>query len=108
MTNAEEFFKELTGQIESVKPGKMFGALCMKTPNGKSAAMIWRDHLVVKLNGNTLNEALNLSGAKIFEPMEGRAMKEWAQIPFIHKDRWKEYTLLSIRSVKDLPNKSKK
>jgi hypothetical protein len=107
MTNAEEFFKELTGQIESVKPGKMFGALCMKTPNGKSAAMIWKDHLVVKLKGNFLNEALNLSGAKIFEPMEGRQMKEWVQIPFVHKDRWKEYTLLSIKSVKDLPKKSR-
>ena len=107
MTNAEEFFKELTGQIESVKPGKMFGSLCMKTPNGKSAAMIWKDHLVVKLKGDLLNEALNLSGAKIFEPMEGRPMKEWVQIPFMHKDRWKEYTLLSIKSVKDLHNKSK-
>lgn len=108
MTNAELFFKELTGQIDSVMPGKMFGALCMKTRNGKSAAMIWRDHLVVKLTGNFLNEALNLSGAKIFEPMEGRPMKEWVQIPFVHKDRWKEYTLLSIKSVIDLPNKSTK
>ena len=107
MTNAEVFFKELSEQIESVKPGKMFGALCMKTPNGKSAAMIWKDHLVVKLKGDLLNEALNLSGAKIFEPMDGRPMKEWVQIPFMHKDRWKEYTLLSINSVKDLPKKSK-
>jgi hypothetical protein len=107
MTNAEEFFKELTGQIESVKPGKMFGALCMKTPNGKSAAMIWKDQLVVKLKGNFLDEALSLTGAKIFEPMEGRQMKEWVQIPFMHKDRWKEYTLLSIKSVKDLPKKSR-
>lgn len=107
MTDAEMFFKELTGQIEGVKSGKMFGALCMKTSNGKSAAMIWRDQLVVKLNAKTLNEALKLRGAKIFEPMEGRPMKEWVQIPFIHKDRWKEYTLLSIKSVKDLPKKSR-
>jgi hypothetical protein len=107
MTDAEMFFKELTGQIESVKPGKMFGALCMKTPNGKSAAMIWKDHLVVKLKGNLLNEALNLSGAKTFEPMEGRPMKEWVQIPFMHKNKWKEYTLLSIKSVNDHPEKSK-
>jgi hypothetical protein len=107
MTNVEVFFKELTGQIESIKPGKMFGALCMKTPNGKSAAMIWKDQLVVKLKGNFLDEALSLTGAKIFEPMEGRQMKEWVQIPFMHKDRWKEYTLLSIKSVKDLPKKSR-
>jgi hypothetical protein len=105
MTNAERYFKELTEQIESVKPGKMFGSLCMKTPNGKSAAMLWRDHLVVKLGGNFMIEALNLNGAKIFEPMAGRPMKDWVQIPFAHKDRWKEYTLLSIKSVKDLPKK---
>lgn len=107
MTNAELFFNELTVQIENVKPGKMFGSLCMKTPNGKSAAMIWKDHLVVKLNGAYLNEALNLGGAKIFEPMEGRPMKEWVQIPFIHKDRWKEYIHLSVKSVIDLPKKSR-
>ena len=107
MTDAEMFFKALTEQIENVKPGKMFGSLCIKTPNGKSAAMIWKDHLVVKLKGNFLNEALNLSGAKIFEPMEGRPMKEWVQIPFIHKDRWKEYTKLSINAVKNLPKKTR-
>jgi hypothetical protein len=107
MTIAEVFFKELTGQIENIKPGKMFGALCMKTANGKSAAMIWKDHLVVKLKGNFLDEALNLKGAKIFEPMESRPMKEWVQIPFVHKERWREFTLLSIKSVKDIPKKSR-
>jgi hypothetical protein len=60
-----------------------------------------------KTKGNLLGEALNLNGAKIFEPMVGRPMKEWVQIPFVHKDRWKEYTLLSIKSVKDLPKKSR-
>jgi hypothetical protein len=37
MTKAEEFFIRLTSEIPNVKEGKMFGALCMKTPNGKSA-----------------------------------------------------------------------
>jgi len=102
MTNAEVFFKELSEQIESVKPGKMFGALCMKTPNGKSAAMIWKDHLVVKLKGDLLNEALNLSGAKIFEPMDGRPMKEWVQIPYDYKDKWKEFAAIAASVVKEL------
>jgi len=107
MTNAETFFKDLSEKIKDVKPGKMFGSLCIKTPNGKSAAMIWKDHLVVKLDGNPMQEALNLRGSQRFQPMEGHLMKEWVQIPFIHKDRWKEFILLSIKSVSSLPQKSK-
>jgi hypothetical protein len=69
MTKAEEYFNELTIQIPNVKPGKMFGALCMKTPNGKSSAMFWKDNIVVKLQGDLLTEALSLDGAQPFEPM---------------------------------------
>jgi hypothetical protein len=41
MSKAEQFFIELTYEIPDAKPGKMFGALCMKMPNGKAAAMFW-------------------------------------------------------------------
>ena len=43
----------------------------MKTPNGKSAAMFWKNNIVVKLNGNNLQEALSLDGTQAFEPMKG-------------------------------------
>lgn len=100
MTKAELFFTELTKEIPDVKPGKMFGALCMKTPNGKSAAMFWKDNIVVKLQGDSLKEALSLDGTNLFEPMEGKPMKEWVQIPFHYKDQWKKFALLSAESVK--------
>ena len=106
MTKAEEFFSELTKQIPDVKPGKMFGALCMKTPNGKSAAMFWKDNIVVKLTGESLSDARSLDGTKLFEPMEGRPMKEWVQIPFEYKDKWKKFALLSAISVKELKKKT--
>jgi hypothetical protein len=32
----------------------MFDALCMKMTKGKSAAMFWKDNIVVKLSGDTL------------------------------------------------------
>ena len=108
MTKAEEYFKELAVEIPDVKPGKMFGAMCIKTPNGKSAAMLWQESIVVKLKGDSLNKAMCLDGVQLFEPMKGRLMKEWVQIPFALKDRWKEFTLFSLESVKDLPKKSKK
>ena len=105
MTKAEIYFNELTKEIPDVAPGKMFGALCMKTPNGKSAAMFWQDNLVVKLQGQALIEAMNLDGAKLFEPMEGRPMKEWVQIPFTHHDQWKRFAMTSVDSVKTIEKK---
>jgi hypothetical protein len=99
MTEAEEFFNELLKEIPDVKPGKMFGSLCLKTPNGKSGAMLWHDNIVVKLEGGSFKAALGLNGSKVFEPMEGRAMKEWVQIPFIHKNQWKKFVLISSASV---------
>ena len=105
MKTAEDFFKELQNEIPDVKPGKMFGSLCMKTPNGKSASMLWHDYLVVKLDGESLKGALSLDGSKPFEPMEGRPMNGWIQIPFTHKDKWKKYVLISASSVAKLKKK---
>src|SRR5207253_506889 len=98
-------FTELTQEVPDVKPGKMFGALCMKTPNGKSAAMFWKDNIVVKLDEDNLQEALSLEGTKLFEPMEGKPMKEWVQIPFHHKDKWKRFALISAEGVRKLKPK---
>ena len=86
----------------------MFGALCMKTPNGKSAAMFWKDNIVVKLTGDSLNDAMSIDGSQLFEPMEGRPMKEWVQIPFAYKDQWKKFATLSATSVKELEIKAAK
>ncbi len=105
MTKAETYFNDLTKEIPGVTAGKMFGALCMKTPNGKSAAMFWKDNLIVKLQGETLKEAMSLDGTKIFEPMEGRPMNGWVQIPFDYKDEWKKFVLISAEAVKLLPKK---
>ncbi len=99
MTEAEIYFTNITEQILGAKAGKMFGALGMKMPNGRSAAMFWKDFIVVKLHDKDFDEAKKLGGAQLFEPMEGRPMKEWVQIPFTHKSRWKEFAALSANSV---------
>lgn len=106
MTEAEEYFHELTGQIPDIEPGKMFGALCFKTPNGKAAAMFWHNYLVVKLNGEARDEALSLDGTQLFDPMDGRPMKEWIQIPYIYHDRWKEFALSAAEYVRTIPVKA--
>ena len=102
MTKAEALFVQLIDEIPEAKPGKMFGALCMKTPNGKSGAMFWRDHLVVKLIGHNLDEALALDGTKPFEPMEGKVMGGWVQIPYDYRDEWKKFAQVSVEGVSQL------
>jgi hypothetical protein len=96
MTLAEEYFNLLTKEIPGIKTGKMFGALCMKTSNGKSIAIYWEDTVVVKLQGDSRKIALMLNGVKLFEPITGRFMSEWVQIPYLHQDVWKDYILKSI------------
>ena len=108
MSEAEAYFVELTKDIPNAKAGKMFGAPCMKMPNGKSAAMFWKDNIVVKLTGNALDEAAALSGAKLFEPMEGRPMKDWVQIPFSYKDQWKAFAEISAIAIEVLESKPRK
>lgn len=102
MSEAEKYFQELVKEIPNGKASKMFGAPCIKAPNGKSAAMYWKDCIVVKLNGDIYKEALSLDGSILFEPMEGRAMKEWVQIPYHYKKDWKKYALASMGIVKNI------
>lgn len=105
---AKEFFSSITEKYDEVKPTKMFGCDCVKTPNGKAAAMFWHDWLVVKLNNIDTNLALKINGAKVFEPMEGRPMNGWVQIPFSAKRDWDTYLKKSIELVKAIPAKRPK
>ncbi len=80
MTQAESLFHAIASDIPETKEGKMFGALCMKAPNGKAGIMYWKEDMVFKLEGDAMKEALSLDGAKIFEPMAGRQMGGWVQL----------------------------
>jgi len=71
-----------------VRPGKMFGVPSLKL-GAKVLCSAWGDDLVVKLPPEALDTALALTGADRFEPMAGRAMKEWARVPYAHQKRWR-------------------
>jgi hypothetical protein len=106
---AEDYFNKIISDIPDGTPGKMFGALCLKLPNGKAAAMFKNDCLVVKLPEKLFNEALALKGAKLFDPAGGRPIKESVEIPFIHKNKWNEYLKASAKNTAALTAvKSKK
>ncbi|HEU4719159.1 MAG TPA: hypothetical protein VFU15_15050 [Bacteroidia bacterium] len=99
MKESESLFLTLAEEIAGVTKGKMFGALCMKTAKGKSAAMLWKGDIVVKLPAAEIARTMKLKGACHFEPMKGRPMKEWVQVPPAHSARWKELVKKSLAFV---------
>lgn len=48
------------------------------------------DDMVFKLRGDAHVKALALEGARLFEPMAGRQMKAWVQVPPTHETQWAE------------------
>lgn len=108
MSTAEKYFLAVIEEIPDAKPGKMFGALCAKMPNNKAAAMFWKDNIVVKLDEESLKEASSLPGSRPFEPMEGRPMREWIQIPYKYHKLWQKYANISADIVRRLEKKKGK
>lgn len=71
----------------SVEASQMFGMPTLKV-KGKAFAGLFKDAMVFKLKGVHHAAALALSGAKLFDPMGGRPMKEWVQVPKQHASAW--------------------
>ena len=65
----------------------MFGMPTLKI-NGKAFAGLREDTMTFKLTGEAHSEALALPGAAPFDPMGGRPMKEWVQVPVDHSAKW--------------------
>src|SRR5579872_3609721 len=102
MTKSEALFHDIAADLPGMKESKMFGALCIKAPNGKAGVMFWRDEIVLKLEGELLAEALALKGAHLFEPMKGRTMGGWVQLSSAHSARWKKYAEVAMANVKKI------
>ncbi|UWX62053.1 hypothetical protein N0B40_07115 [Chryseobacterium oranimense] len=110
MTETEKHFAELAASIPEAQQGKMFGALCLKAPNGKAFLLSKNGNIAIKLSGEFLEEALALNGASIFEPSEGKKMNGWVQIPDEHQSRWKNFAesaLAEVEKIGKKPSKSK-
>lgn len=102
MSKGEQLFHEIAAGIPDAKEGKMFGALCIKAPNGKAGVMYWKEYMIFKLADKEQEEALKLKGAKIFEPMAGRPMGGWVQLSDQHAAKWPELARKSMDMVKKL------
>jgi len=108
MTKAETLYHEIAAGIPGAKESKMFGALCIKAPNGKAAVMFWKEYMIFKLTDKDEAAALKLKGAKIFAPMDGREMKGWTQLSYDHAAKWPELANKAFEYVKTLEEKKPK
>lgn len=93
MTAAQSAFDKLGIDLARRSPtttSKMFGMPCLKA-GGKAFAGLFGEAMVFKLTGDAHAKALALPGAHLFDPMGGRPMKEWVEVPDAHAKRWPEF-----------------
>ena len=90
--------EELTAELD-VQRASMFGMPSLKRRGGKAFAGLYGDDMVFKLDGEAHAQALALDGAHLFEPMAGRPMKAWVQVPPVHEVRWGELARAAERGL---------
>ncbi|HRZ42874.1 MAG TPA: hypothetical protein P5228_09260 [Bacteroidales bacterium] len=87
-TTAYELFSAIGNNLKGAAQGQMFGKPCFKT-GGKAFVCFFENEMVFKLTGIPHHEALQLNGAKLFDPSgKNRPMKEWVQVPEQHSTLW--------------------
>src|SRR5207342_1212481 len=79
----------LTSERDVVK-ASMFGMPGIKRRGGKAFCGLYGDDMIFKLEGKDHARALGLKGAHLFEPMAGRPMKAWIQVPPEHESQYGE------------------
>ena len=74
--------------------------LTEKERNGtKAFAGFHENAMVFKLSGQEHADALALPGARLFDPMGGRPMKEWVVVPATHANMWLDLARAAMRYV---------
>lgn len=91
MNTGEALYHQITDALPDTIKGRMFGALCAKTPQKKAFVMYWKTCMIFKLEGKADEEARALKGAKTFEPAPGRPMNGWVQLSADHQEKWKYF-----------------
>ena len=95
----QEFYIQTGNQIEGSIESQMFGKPCFKI-NKKAFVCYFQESMVFKLEGGEHSKALNLEGAKLFDPSgKGRPMKAWVQVPFSHKETWSSFAKAAAEFV---------
>ena len=112
MSDSQSEFEHLANLLV-LKPGvsksKMFGMPSIMV-NGKAFAGLRGDSMIFKLTdaplagpSGDLSRALALDGAKLFDPMGGRPMKEWVAVNQV--EHWQELAEAALNYVRKLAEK---
>jgi hypothetical protein len=72
----EQVMNTMLHDVPFAKAGKMFGFPAYKV-NGKLAVGLWETGIVAKVGETRAKALIGKPGIGVFEPMEGRAWKEW-------------------------------
>ena len=100
MTKEEQLYTEIGQSIKGAEESQMFGKPCFKI-NGKAFTCFFQNCMVFKLTGDEHAAAMKLKDAVLFDPSgKGRAMKEWVQVPYEHKAKWKGLAKSAYNYVK--------
>jgi len=104
MTESEKLFHQISSGIPNSVEGKMFGAKCIKSTNGKTAAFFWKENMVFKLDEQTQEQALKLKGSKVGSHLYApeKQMKGWISIPREHSDKWTKFAKKALKYVDKL------
>lgn len=104
MTESEKIFHQIVDAIPNGTAGKMFGAKCIKLPNGRTAAFFWKEHMVFKLDEQAQKQALKLEGVKVGSHLYApeKQMNGWISIPESHSDKWMQFAKKAFRHVDEL------
>src|SRR6266540_2164815 len=99
MPSYEDVVAELRMRHPHVEETKMMGMPSLKA-HGKLVAGFVPDEqgMFFKLTYGAAHErALALKGAHLFEPMQGRQMKQWVVVPKAQSAKWLELAEAALR-----------
>ncbi len=104
-----ELFASLIRDFPEAVPRKMFGYPCAFV-RGQMFAGVFGDRLMLRLAEEDRARFLKLPGARPFEPMPGRPMKEYVEAPkaLAQSPELKKWLAKSLAYASALPPKEKK
>ena len=100
-------FEELIPEDDRVRARTMFGQPCAFV-NGNMFFGVFGGHLFVRLSEEDRAEAARTPGFTAFEPMPGRAMREYRVLPATvlgNRERARQWAARSLRFASSLPPK---
>jgi len=102
-------YEATTSGLPGTEPKKMFGYSCIFA-KGRMFAGLHQAGMVLRLPEEQRAEFLRLEGAKPFEPMPGRVMREYVLVPAVllnAPDQLRTWVEKSLAFVLSLPAKPK-